>query len=233
MRSLVDVVSQIVFQLVLPDTGAPTREEQVDVARAEPHLHLEFYLRDVTGGMRSPWTFRVDVVSKSFQDALVLVRVHGCSCLPRACRRMLNIHMSGRHVLSRHVLSRHKLSRRVLSRRGCRRAELPPRAWTKLENGRCAHSSTTTCWSRRCPMGWFGGVDSVLGDISREMRVPVPVRRQEQQRRRQRQGKGEWKTSRTCQKRNKDIECFTCGGKWHIARHCHGGSEQGVKNDGH
>ena len=33
------------------------------------NLHLVFYQRDVTDGMRTPWKLPVDVVSKSFHDA--------------------------------------------------------------------------------------------------------------------------------------------------------------------
>ena len=38
--------------------------------RKKPNLHLEFYKRDVTGGMRTPWKLPVDVMSKSFQEAI-------------------------------------------------------------------------------------------------------------------------------------------------------------------
>merc|ERR1712135_273167 len=45
-------------------------EERVIAVREEPNLHLEFYQRDVTDGMRSPWKLPVDVVSKSFQEVV-------------------------------------------------------------------------------------------------------------------------------------------------------------------
>merc|ERR1712136_735327 len=64
------VASEIVFQPLHPDTGAPVHEERVIAVREEPNLHLEFYQRDVTDGMRSPWNLPVDVVSKSFQEVV-------------------------------------------------------------------------------------------------------------------------------------------------------------------
>jgi hypothetical protein len=64
------VASEIVFQPLHPDTGAPLHEERVIAVREEPNLHLEFYQRDVTDGMRSPWKLPVDVVSKSFQEVV-------------------------------------------------------------------------------------------------------------------------------------------------------------------
>ena len=45
-----------------PDTSAPWHEERVIPVREVSHLHVEFYQRDVTGGMRSPWTLPVFVV---------------------------------------------------------------------------------------------------------------------------------------------------------------------------
>ena len=48
------VASEIVFQSLHPDTGAPLHEERVTAVREEPNVHLEFYLQGVTDGMRSP-----------------------------------------------------------------------------------------------------------------------------------------------------------------------------------
>ena len=47
-------------------------EERDIPVREVSHLHLEFYQRDVTGGMRSPWTLPVFVVSRSL---LVVVKL--------------------------------------------------------------------------------------------------------------------------------------------------------------
>ena len=38
-----------------PDTDAPLHKKRVIAVREEPNLHLEFYLQDVTDGMRPPW----------------------------------------------------------------------------------------------------------------------------------------------------------------------------------
>ena len=57
------VASEIVFRPLHPDTGAPSHDERVVAVREEPNLHLEFYQRDVTDGMRTPWKLPVDVVN--------------------------------------------------------------------------------------------------------------------------------------------------------------------------
>ena len=48
------MASEIVFQPLYSDTGAPLREERVITVRKKPNSHLEVYERGVTGGMRSP-----------------------------------------------------------------------------------------------------------------------------------------------------------------------------------
>ena len=48
------VASEIVFQSLHPDTGAPSHGERVTAVREKPNLHLEFHLQGVTDGMRSP-----------------------------------------------------------------------------------------------------------------------------------------------------------------------------------
>ena len=47
------VASEVSFQLSYPDTGAPLREERVTTVRKKPNLHLEFYQRSVTDGVRT------------------------------------------------------------------------------------------------------------------------------------------------------------------------------------
>ena len=42
--------------------------------REEPNLHLEFFLRDVTGRMRSPSNLPVDVVSKRSQEVITVAK---------------------------------------------------------------------------------------------------------------------------------------------------------------
>ena len=48
------VASEIVFQPTYSDTGAPLHEGRVLTVRRKPNLHPELFLRDVTGGMRTP-----------------------------------------------------------------------------------------------------------------------------------------------------------------------------------
>ena len=48
------VASEIVFQLMYSDAGAPLHEECVTTVRKKPNCHPELYQRDVTGGMRTP-----------------------------------------------------------------------------------------------------------------------------------------------------------------------------------
>ena len=59
------VASEIVFQSLHPDTGAPSHEKRVTAVREESNLHLEFYLQGVTDGMRSPWKLHVGGLEKS------------------------------------------------------------------------------------------------------------------------------------------------------------------------
>ena len=49
------VACKIVFQPLVPDIGAPLHEEHVIAVRQESIVDFEFYLRNVTGGMRTPW----------------------------------------------------------------------------------------------------------------------------------------------------------------------------------
>ena len=63
------VASKIVFQPLVPDTGAPLHEKFVFAVRQEFNVHFEFYLRNVTGGMRTLWKLLV-LVSQSAQEAV-------------------------------------------------------------------------------------------------------------------------------------------------------------------
>ena len=47
------VASEVSFQPLYSDTGAPLREERVITVRKMPDLHLEFYQRGVTDGVRT------------------------------------------------------------------------------------------------------------------------------------------------------------------------------------
>ena len=58
---------EIVFHPLHPDTGAR-------YTREEPNLHLEFYLRVVTVGMRSSWNLLVEKVSKSSQEVIAITK---------------------------------------------------------------------------------------------------------------------------------------------------------------
>ena len=48
------VASEIVFQPLCSDTGAPLHEECVMTVWKKPNSHLEPYQRGVTGGMQTP-----------------------------------------------------------------------------------------------------------------------------------------------------------------------------------
>jgi hypothetical protein len=62
------VASEIVYQPLQPDSGVPMDEERVIAVRSDPNLHLEYFQRFVTDGMRSLWALPVDVLSKSVQE---------------------------------------------------------------------------------------------------------------------------------------------------------------------
>ena len=47
------VASEVSFQPVYSDTGAPLRQKRVKTVRKKPNLHLEFYQRGVTDGVRT------------------------------------------------------------------------------------------------------------------------------------------------------------------------------------
>ena len=57
-----------------PNTGAALHDERVIAVREEPNLHLEFYQRDVTAGIRSPWKLPPDAVSKSSQESITVAK---------------------------------------------------------------------------------------------------------------------------------------------------------------
>ena len=48
--------------------SAPLHDEHVIAVREEPNVHIEFYKRDVTDGVQSPWKLPVYVVSMSFHE---------------------------------------------------------------------------------------------------------------------------------------------------------------------
>ena len=51
---IIFVASEILFQPMYSDTGAPLHEERVITVRKKPNLHLELCQQDVTCGMRTP-----------------------------------------------------------------------------------------------------------------------------------------------------------------------------------
>ena len=62
-------------------------EERVIAVRVEPDMHFEFYLRDVTDGMRSPWNLRCGV--KEFTDGdqcCAETREYSAACLSCDCQ---------------------------------------------------------------------------------------------------------------------------------------------------
>ena len=92
------VGSEIVFQPVHYDTGAPLHEERVITVRKKTNLHLELYQRNVTGGRRTPdrvlWLPARDTTCafhardlRSHQRGIAHEDAEGChtdqSCAPR------------------------------------------------------------------------------------------------------------------------------------------------------
>jgi len=47
--------NEMVYQPIHLETGVPQIEERVIAIKTDPHLHLEYYQRDLSDGMRSPW----------------------------------------------------------------------------------------------------------------------------------------------------------------------------------
>merc|ERR1712157_176854 len=54
--------NEIVYQPIDLETGLPQIEERVIAIKNDPHLHLEYYQRDLSDGMRSPWAVPVNVL---------------------------------------------------------------------------------------------------------------------------------------------------------------------------
>ena len=61
------LASETFFQPLHPDTGALLHSRS-------PILHLDFYLRDLTGGIRSSWNLPVDVVPEGSQELITGAR---------------------------------------------------------------------------------------------------------------------------------------------------------------
>ena len=74
------VASEVSFQPLCSDTGAPLREERVVTVRKKPNLHLEFYQRGVTDGVRTHIHF-VCFDAKDPTNEEVLVRMQKCESL--------------------------------------------------------------------------------------------------------------------------------------------------------
>ena len=68
------VASEIVFQPLHPDIGAPLHPERVIAVREEPNLHLEVCRRGVTDRMRSPWKLPLDVFPNNFQILITVAK---------------------------------------------------------------------------------------------------------------------------------------------------------------
>ena len=47
------VISRVASEVSYSDTGAPLREERAMTVRKKPNLHLEFYQRAITDGVRT------------------------------------------------------------------------------------------------------------------------------------------------------------------------------------
>ena len=81
--------SEIVFQPLYPDTGAPLFDDGVIAEREESNFHIEFHQRDVTDGTRSPWKVPVDAVSESFHEVITIAEKIESTVQPLRTRTMM------------------------------------------------------------------------------------------------------------------------------------------------
>jgi len=68
------VANELVFQPINLETGVPQIEERVIAIKNDPHLHLEYYQRDLSDGMRSPWSVPVSVLKGSVDKLIEIAK---------------------------------------------------------------------------------------------------------------------------------------------------------------
>merc|ERR1719223_2088409 len=64
----------MVYQPMDLETGVPRIEERVIAIKTDPHLHLEYYQRDLSDGMRSPWAVPVSVLTESVDKLIEIAK---------------------------------------------------------------------------------------------------------------------------------------------------------------
>merc|ERR1712137_25917 len=67
--------NEIVYQPIDLETGVPQIEERVIAIKNDPHLHLEYYQRDLSDGMRSPWAVPVSVLTGAVDKLIEIAKV--------------------------------------------------------------------------------------------------------------------------------------------------------------
>merc|ERR1712174_84675 len=67
--------NEIVYQPIDLETGLPQIEERVIAIKNDPHLHLEYYRRDLSDGMRSPWAVPVNVLTGTVDKLIEIAKV--------------------------------------------------------------------------------------------------------------------------------------------------------------
>jgi len=66
--------NEMVFQPINLETGVPQIEERVIAIKTDPHLHIEYYQRDLSDGMRSPWALPVSVLKETVEKLLKVAK---------------------------------------------------------------------------------------------------------------------------------------------------------------
>merc|ERR1711937_24120 len=67
--------NEIVYQPIDLETGLPQIKERVIAIKNDPYLHLEYYQRDLSDGMRSPWGLPVSVLQESVDKLVEMAKV--------------------------------------------------------------------------------------------------------------------------------------------------------------
>ena len=84
------VANFFLFQPLVPYTGAQLHEERVICNVTGIIVHFEFYLRNVTGGMRTPWKLLCVSVTESTGGGQVAWKLE--YTMPRHCAGFTHCH---------------------------------------------------------------------------------------------------------------------------------------------